>query len=105
MKTRLGCPALAILFVGAAVYGVYRLDRRALTILAFALPYYALISISQVRFARYSLPLFPAAVASGMRASLGTFGSGQPRAASATAPINPTFAPPYNVYYLTTASA
>lgn len=54
-------PALAILFGIAAIYGLARLDRRALTILAFALPYYALISLSQVRFARYSLPLFPAA--------------------------------------------
>lgn len=54
-------PALAILFVVAAIYGLVRLDRRALTVLAFALPYYILISLSQVRFARYSLPLFPAA--------------------------------------------
>jgi len=54
-------PALAILFAIAALYGLFRLDRKALTILAFALPYYALISLSQVRFARYSLPLFPAA--------------------------------------------
>jgi 4-amino-4-deoxy-L-arabinose transferase-like glycosyltransferase len=54
-------PALATLFAVAAIYGLVRLDRRALTILAFALPYYALISLSQVRFARYSLPLFPAA--------------------------------------------
>jgi 4-amino-4-deoxy-L-arabinose transferase-like glycosyltransferase len=54
-------PALAILFVAAAVYSLIRLDRRALVILAFALPYYALISLSQVRFARYALPLFPAA--------------------------------------------
>lgn len=54
-------PALAILFVAAAIYGLWRIDRKALIILAFALPYYALISLSQVRFARYALPLFPAA--------------------------------------------
>ena len=54
-------PALAILFVVCAGYGLARLDRRALIILAFALPYYALISLSEVRFARYGLPLFPAA--------------------------------------------
>ncbi len=53
-------PALAILFVAAAIYGLVRLDRRALVILAFAVPYYALISLSQVRFARYTLPLYPA---------------------------------------------
>jgi len=54
-------PALTILFAAAAIYGLWRLDRRALVVLAFALPYYALISISQVRFARYTLPMFPAA--------------------------------------------
>lgn len=54
-------PALAILFGAATIYGVSKMDRRALTILAFAIPYYALISISQVRFARYALPLLPAA--------------------------------------------
>ncbi len=54
-------PALAILFASRRSTASCRLDRRALTILAFALPYYALISLSQVRFARYSLPLFPAA--------------------------------------------
>ena len=54
-------PALAILFVAAAIYGLVRLDKRALVLLAFALPYYALISLSQVRFARYALPIFPPA--------------------------------------------
>lgn len=55
-------PALAILFIVAAVHGLAsRSGRRVLVILAFAVPYYALISISQVRFARYALPLFPAA--------------------------------------------
>lgn len=54
-------PALAILLVIASIYGLIRLDRRAFVILAFAVPYYALISLSQVRFARYALPLFPPA--------------------------------------------
>lgn len=54
-------PAFAILFAVAAICGLYRMDRKALTILAFAIPFYVLISISQVRFARYTLPLFPAA--------------------------------------------
>lgn len=54
-------PALEILFVAAAIYGIIRLDRRALVLLAFVVPYYALISLSQVRFARYALPLYPAA--------------------------------------------
>lgn len=53
-------PPLAILLAAASIYALARLDRRALVILAFAVPYYALISFSQVRFARYSLPLFPA---------------------------------------------
>ncbi len=54
-------PALAILFAASAIYALCKLGKKSLTILAFVLPYYALISISQVRFARYSLPLFPAA--------------------------------------------
>lgn len=54
-------PALAILFVAAAIYGLLRMDRRAMVLLAFVLPYYALISLSQVRFARYALPMYPAA--------------------------------------------
>ena len=53
-------PALAILFVAAVCYAIFTRDKKALVILAFAVPYYALISLSQVRFARYALPLFPA---------------------------------------------
>ncbi len=54
-------PPLAILFLASAINGLARKDKRALMILAFAIPYYALISLSQVRFARYALPLFPPA--------------------------------------------
>ena len=54
-------PGLAVLFIGAIAYGLWRRDRNALIVLAFVLPYYALISLSHVRFARYALPLFPAA--------------------------------------------
>lgn len=54
-------PALAILFVASVLYGLIRLDHRALVVLAFTIPYYALISLSQVRFARYALPMYPAA--------------------------------------------
>ena len=53
-------PGLTILFAAAVVYAVWKRDRAALVILAFVIPYYALISLSQVRFARYALPLFPA---------------------------------------------
>ncbi|NLN75109.1 MAG: hypothetical protein GX139_02210 [Armatimonadetes bacterium] len=53
-------PALAIFFLAASIYAV-RTNKKALVILAFAVPYYLLISFSQVRFARYALPLFPAA--------------------------------------------
>jgi len=54
-------PFLTFAFVVAAIYGLIVRDRRVLTVLAFVLPYYVLISASQVRFARYALPLFPAA--------------------------------------------
>lgn len=54
-------PPLAALFVAAAAWALWKRDRTGLMILAFVVPYYALISLSQVRFARYSLPMFPAA--------------------------------------------
>ncbi len=53
-------PCLAILFLAAVGYAIIRRNKPMLCILAFVIPYYALISISQVRFARYVLPLFPA---------------------------------------------
>ncbi|OFX13589.1 MAG: hypothetical protein A2Z18_07315 [Armatimonadetes bacterium RBG_16_58_9] len=53
-------PPLAFLFPASALYALWRRDRSGLVILAFVIPYYVLISLSQVRFARYALPLFPA---------------------------------------------
>lgn len=54
-------PGLSVLFVIAAIAAVWRRDKAMLAVLAFAVPYYVLISLSQVRFARYTLPLMPAA--------------------------------------------
>jgi hypothetical protein len=54
-------PGLAVLFLAAGAFALWKLDKHAVAITAFAIPYYVLISISQVRFARYALPLFPAA--------------------------------------------
>lgn len=53
-------PLLAFMFILAVIAAVYKRDKYTLIILAFAVPYYVLISISQVRFARYTLPLYPA---------------------------------------------
>lgn len=51
--------ALACLFVISLVAAAIARDRSALTIGAFVLPYLVAISASQVRFARYILPLLP----------------------------------------------
>lgn len=51
---------LALFFVIASIGGICKRDKNALMMLAFIIPYYALISLSQVRFARYALPMFPA---------------------------------------------
>ncbi|MCE5314902.1 MAG: glycosyltransferase family 39 protein [Armatimonadota bacterium] len=53
-------PLLAILMLISLVGAVIKRDRMTLVVLAFALPYYVLISLSQVRFARYTLLMFPA---------------------------------------------
>lgn len=53
-------PGLAILFALAVAWSLVKRDKSALILLAFVLPYYALISISEVRFARYALPMYPA---------------------------------------------
>ena len=50
---------LAILVPLAVIWAISKRDRTCLMLLAFAAPYYALISASHVRFARYVLPLFP----------------------------------------------
>lgn len=52
---------LTLLFVVASIGGICKRDKNAIMMLAFIIPYYALISLSQVRFARYALPMFPAA--------------------------------------------
>ena len=53
-------PGLTLLFGLAVVWSAFTRSKSAWVILAFILPYYALISLSEVRFARYTLPLFPA---------------------------------------------
>ncbi len=50
---------LTCLFVISLVAAAVARDRCALTIGAFVLPYLVVISISQVRFARYTVPLLP----------------------------------------------
>lgn len=47
--------------VVASGLAVIKRNKPALLILAFCIPYFALVSVSHVRFARYTLPLFPAA--------------------------------------------
>ncbi|MEW6747338.1 MAG: glycosyltransferase family 39 protein, partial [Planctomycetota bacterium] len=54
-------PPLAVLFLGAVLWALWNREKAPLAILGFVIPYYALISLSQTRFARYALPLFPAA--------------------------------------------
>lgn len=54
-----GLGPLALPAVPAVLFGLWKRDKRVLAILAFVVPYYILISISQVRFARYALPIFP----------------------------------------------
>lgn len=53
-------PGLTVLFVLSVLWAVYVRDRRALVLMSFLIPYYVLISLAQVRFARYTLPMFPA---------------------------------------------
>lgn len=53
-------PLLAALLVVSIIYAVVRKDRGALMVLAFLVPYYLIISLSQVRFVRYTLPMYPA---------------------------------------------
>ncbi|MCE5322759.1 glycosyltransferase family 39 protein [bacterium] len=53
-------PLLALIFLFAVIAALVKRDRQTLIILAFVIPYYVLISLSQVRFARYTLPLYPA---------------------------------------------
>ena len=54
----LGFP-LQIVVLVATGYALYRRRPADLLLFAFALPYYLLIGLAQVKFARYTLPLFP----------------------------------------------
>lgn len=55
-----GLGAQVLLFLPAVVLALAKRHKPALAVLAFVIPYYILISLSQVRFARYALPMFPA---------------------------------------------
>ena len=72
----LGLPLLLLALVSVG-YAVYRRERGDGLLAAFALPYYVLISLAAVRYARYTIPLLPIlalwvgrAVADGMRAAM-----------------------------------
>lgn len=53
-------PWLTLLFIASIIWAVVRRDKPALLLLAFIIPYYSLVSVSQVRFARYIIPMLPA---------------------------------------------
>jgi 4-amino-4-deoxy-L-arabinose transferase-like glycosyltransferase len=57
-----GFGPVVILAILGVLAGLWYRDKRIIILLAFAVPYIALISVSQVRFARYALPVFPALV-------------------------------------------
>lgn len=56
-------PGLGVVFAALFLVSVFFVlttrNKPALSIIAFVIPYYVLISLSQVRFARYALPLVP----------------------------------------------
>jgi len=54
----LGLPLL-LLALSSIVYALYRRERGDALLAAFALPYYILISLAAVRYARYVIPLLP----------------------------------------------
>ncbi len=54
----LGLPLLLLALVSVG-YAVYRRERGDGLLAAFALPYYVLISLAAVRYARYTIPLLP----------------------------------------------
>lgn len=53
-------PYLAIVFFLAVIWSIWKRNLAALIVLAFIIPYYIVISHSQVRFARYIIPMTPA---------------------------------------------
>ena len=54
----MGLPLLILALVSAG-YALYRRQRGDTLLAAFALPYYVLISLAAVRYARYTIPLLP----------------------------------------------
>ena len=54
----MGLPLLILALVSAG-YALYRRQRGDALLAAFALPYYVLISLAAVRYARYTIPLLP----------------------------------------------
>ncbi len=54
----LGLPLLLLALVSVG-YALYRRERGDGLLAAFALPYYVLISLAAVRYARYDIPLLP----------------------------------------------
>lgn len=64
-----GIPML-ILLIASVVYAVVNKRRDSLVILAFVIPYFVLMLMSQVRFVRYEIPLLPGfAIICGIAAS------------------------------------
>ena len=58
LSAGLGWPLLLLTLVSVG-YAVYRRERGDGLLAAFALPYYVLISLAAVRYARYTIPLLP----------------------------------------------
>ncbi|MBC8103711.1 MAG: glycosyltransferase family 39 protein [Cytophagales bacterium] len=58
LRWGLGWPLLLVSGAGIG-YALYRRRPGDLLLLAFAVPFYALIGLAQIKFARYTLPLFP----------------------------------------------
>ncbi len=58
LKWGLGWPLLIVSAV-AVGYSVYRRRPGDILLLAFLIPFYSLMGLAQIKFARYTLPLFP----------------------------------------------
>lgn len=58
LRWGLGAPLL-LLTIGACGYALLRRRPADIMLLSFALPYYLLIGLAEVKFARYTLPLLP----------------------------------------------
>ena len=62
----MGLPLLILAGIGI-LYALYRRTPADLALMAFAVVYYVVIGIAQVRFARYTIPLLPVLVILGVR--------------------------------------